>query len=100
MRGSALSSPMGVPLGYFHGYKKEEDERKRNVRAMLSYLPLALGCPLSFYSSTLHKQEDKQQNTENRENIPPPPLFNQFLVLNETDAPYTIPNHARHPSRL
>ena len=32
MRGSALSSPMGVPLDSFHGYKKnEEDKRKRNV---------------------------------------------------------------------
>ncbi len=48
MRGSALSSPMGVPLGYFHGYKKnEKDKRKRNVRAMLSYLPLPYGFPLS-----------------------------------------------------
>ena len=41
MRGSALSSPMGVPLGYFHGYKKnEEDKRKGSVRAPLSRLPL------------------------------------------------------------
>ena len=27
MRGSALSSPMGVPLGYFHGYKKKGDNQ-------------------------------------------------------------------------
>ncbi len=40
MRGSALSSPMGVPLDSFHEYKKEEDERKRSVRAPLSRLPL------------------------------------------------------------
>ena len=48
MRGSALSSPMGVPLGYFREYKKnEEDKRKRNVRAPLSRLPLPYGFPLS-----------------------------------------------------
>ena len=51
MRGSALSSPMGVPLGYFHGYKKnEEDKRKRNVRAMLSRLPLnPMVFPLGYF---------------------------------------------------
>ncbi len=31
MRGSALSSPMGVPLGYFHGYKKNEEDEKREM---------------------------------------------------------------------
>ncbi len=65
MRGSALSSPMGVPLGYFHGYKKnEEDKRKRNVRAMLSRLPLTLGLPLSLYPSTIKTYDDKQKNKE------------------------------------
>ena len=31
MRGSALSSPMGVPLGYFRGYKKNEEDEKRGM---------------------------------------------------------------------
>ena len=33
MRGSALSSPMGVPLGYFHEYKKK-GESSRNALAI------------------------------------------------------------------
>ena len=31
MRGSALSSPMGVPLVLFYGYKKNEEDEKREM---------------------------------------------------------------------
>ena len=44
MRGSALSSPMGVPLGYFHEYKK-----KRGVfelRSHVSPFPMVFSFPL------------------------------------------------------
>ncbi len=38
MRGSALSSPMGVPLGYFHEYKKKggKPRARWSVRGMFS----------------------------------------------------------------
>ena len=86
MRGSALSSPMGVPLGYFREYKKnEEDKRKRNVRAPLSRLPLTLGCPLSFYYSRLnHSQKINKRTQKSRENIAHPlfpPLWVSPLVI-------------------
>ncbi len=50
MRGSALSSPMGVPLGYFHEYKKkkEDNQGQGGVFELRSHVsPLPYGFPLS-----------------------------------------------------
>ena len=50
MRGSALSSPMGVPLGYFHGYKKNEEDEKREMFEQCSHIsPLSLVVPFHFF---------------------------------------------------
>ncbi len=51
MRGSALSSPMGVPLVLFYGYKKNEEDEKREMFELRSHVSphthgqfIALGC--------------------------------------------------------
>ena len=48
MRGSALSSPMGVPLDSLFGYKK----KRGSVRARLSRLPLS---PMVFPLDSFHE---------------------------------------------